>query len=30
MKKEYKENFRRFWTSFLAAVNTAAAGDFSN
>jgi hypothetical protein len=30
MKKEYYENFRRFWTPFLAAANTAVAGDFSN
>jgi hypothetical protein len=30
MKKEYFENFRRFWTPFLAAANTAAAANFSN
>jgi hypothetical protein len=30
MKKEYLENFRRFFTPFLAAANTAAAGNFSN
>jgi hypothetical protein len=30
MKKEYQENFRRFCTPFLAAANTAAAGNFSN
>jgi hypothetical protein len=30
MKKEYQENFRRFWTPFLAAANTAAAANFSN
>jgi hypothetical protein len=28
MKKEYSENFHRFLTPFLAAANTAAAGNF--
>jgi hypothetical protein len=30
MKKEYLEHFRHFCTPFLAAANTAAAGNFSN